>query len=107
MPAVSMPNLIADMFSGYIRIGTSRGRPAMAIYDPSAAVAFVTPQISSASAPAQVSTLSCRCLLTRGRTVVETRATAATFNAQFAADIDAGYGACHVRLRRFGQRGPQ
>ncbi|MBY5696007.1 nucleoside hydrolase [Rhizobium leguminosarum] len=79
--------LIADMFSGYIRIGTSRGRPAMAIYDPSAAVAFVAPDIVSFR-PARID-VELQGALTRGRTVVETRATHAIFNAQFAADIDA------------------
>ncbi|ULR44797.1 nucleoside hydrolase [Rhizobium sp. K102] len=79
--------LIADMFSGYIGIGTSRGRPGMAIYDPSAAVAFIAPDIVSFR-PARID-VELQGALTRGRTVVETRATHATFNAQFAADIDA------------------
>jgi purine nucleosidase len=79
--------LLADMFSGYIRIGTSRGRPAMAIYDPSAAVAFVAPHIVSFR-PARID-VELQGRLTRGRTVVETRATHPSFNAQFAADIDA------------------
>ena len=79
--------LIADMFAGYIRIGTSRGRPAMAIYDPSAAVAFVAPQVVSFR-PARIDA-ELQGQYTRGRTVVETRATHATFNAEFAADIDA------------------
>ncbi|MBB4191689.1 purine nucleosidase [Rhizobium aethiopicum] len=78
--------LIADMFAGYISIGTSRGRPGMAIYDPSAAVAFVAPYIVSFR-PARID-VELQGALTRGRTVVETRATHATFNAQFAADID-------------------
>ena len=79
--------LIADMFAGYIRIGTSRGRPSMAIYDPSAAVAFVAPQVVSFR-PARID-VELQGQHTRGRTVVETRTTHATFNAQFAADIDA------------------
>jgi len=79
--------LIADMFAGYIRIGTSRGRPAMAIYDPSAAVAFVAPQAVSFR-PARIDA-ELQGQYTRGRTVVETRATHAAFNAEFAADIDA------------------
>ncbi|MBB3350816.1 purine nucleosidase [Rhizobium sp. BK049] len=78
--------LIGDMFAGYISIGTSRGRPGMAIYDPSAAVAFVAPDIVSFR-PARID-VELQGALTRGRTVVETRATHATFNAQFAADID-------------------
>ncbi|QKK22544.1 nucleoside hydrolase [Rhizobium hidalgonense] len=79
--------LIADMLSGYISIGTSRGRPGMAIYDPCAAVAFVAPDIVSFR-PARID-VELQGSLTRGRTVVETRATHATFNAEFAADIDA------------------
>lgn len=79
--------LIADMFAGYVSIGTSRGRPGMAVYDPTAAVAFVAPDIMSFR-PARID-VELQGTLTRGRTVVETRATHASFNAQFAADIDA------------------
>ena len=79
--------LIADMFAGYISIATSRGRPAMAIYDPCAAVAFVAPDIVNFR-PARID-VELQGSLTRGRTVVETRATHASFNAQFADDIDA------------------
>ncbi|MBB2755272.1 UNVERIFIED_ORG: purine nucleosidase [Rhizobium aethiopicum] len=79
--------LIADMLSGYVSIGTSRGRPGMAIYDPCAAVAFIAPDIVSFR-PARID-VELQGTLTRGRTVVETRATHATFNAEFAADIDA------------------
>ncbi|OWV77451.1 nucleoside hydrolase [Rhizobium sp. R634] len=80
--------LIADMFAGYVNIGTSRGRPGMAIYDPSAAVAFIDPAVVSFR-PARID-VELQGALTRGRTVVEVRATHATFNAQFAADIDVG-----------------
>ncbi|RUM09121.1 nucleoside hydrolase [Rhizobium chutanense] len=79
--------LIADMFSGYVNIAISRGRPAMAIYDPCAAVAFVATDIVSFR-PARID-VELQGALTRGRTVVETRATHASFNGQFAADIDA------------------
>ncbi|PDT16414.1 nucleoside hydrolase [Rhizobium sp. J15] len=79
--------LIADMFAGYVNIGTSRGRPGMAIYDPSAAVAFIDPAVVSFR-PARID-VELQGALTRGRTVVETRATHAAFNAEFAADIDA------------------
>jgi purine nucleosidase len=79
--------LIADMFAGYISIGTSRGHPGMAIYDPTAAVAFVAADIVSFR-PARID-VELQGSLTRGRTVVETRATHATYNAQFAAEIDA------------------
>ncbi|NLS05627.1 nucleoside hydrolase [Rhizobium sp. P32RR-XVIII] len=79
--------MLADMLAGYIRIGTSRGRTAMAIYDPSAAVAFVAPDIVRFR-PARID-VELHGQLTRGRTVVETRASHSTFNARFADDIDA------------------
>ncbi len=37
--------LLADMLAGYIDIGVSRGRPGMALYDPTAAVAFARPDL--------------------------------------------------------------
>ncbi|MDQ0564297.1 purine nucleosidase [Rhizobium mesoamericanum] len=79
--------LLADMFEGYIGIGTSRGRPGMAIYDPCAAAAFVAPDIVSFR-PARIDA-ELQGKHTRGRTVVETRATHATFNAEYAVDINA------------------
>jgi purine nucleosidase len=79
--------MVADMLAGYIRIGTNRVRTAMAIYDPSAAVAFVAPDIVRFR-PARID-VELHGQLTRGRTVVETRASHAIFNAQFADDIDA------------------
>ncbi|TCL69860.1 nucleoside hydrolase [Rhizobium sp. BK251] len=78
--------LLADLLAGYVAIGTSRGRPAMAIYDPTAAVAFVAADAVTFRAARIDVELDGR--LTRGRTVVETRATHATFNAHYAADID-------------------
>lgn len=76
--------LLADLLAGYISIGTSRGRPGMAIYDPSAAVAFVEPHsVTFTEARIDVE-LSGH--LTRGRTVVDVRATQR--NAAFASDID-------------------
>ncbi len=76
--------LIADLLAGYISIGTSRGRPGMAIYDPCAAVAFVNPgAISFRSARIDVELGGA---LTRGRTVVETRESHAIFNAEYAVD---------------------
>jgi purine nucleosidase len=74
------------MLDGYIGIGTSRGRPGMAIYDPSAAVAFVAPDIVTFR-PARIDA-ELQGQHSRGRTVVETRATHATFNAKYAVDID-------------------
>ncbi|MDP9813625.1 purine nucleosidase [Rhizobium tibeticum] len=82
----SNATLLADMLDGYIGIGTSRGRHGMAIYDPCAAVAFATPAIASFR-PARIDA-ELQGQHTRGRTVVETRATHATFNAEYAIDID-------------------
>jgi purine nucleosidase len=78
--------LLADIFAGYIAIGTSRGRAGMAIYDPSAAVAFVAPDVVGLRAARIDVELAGG--LTRGRTVVETRASHAAFNAEYAVDID-------------------
>ena len=79
--------LIADLLSGYVAIGTSRGRPGMAIYDPCAAVAFVNPgAISFRKARIDVELSG---TLTRGRTVVETRESHAAFNAGYATDVHA------------------
>jgi purine nucleosidase len=79
--------LIADMLAGYVNIGISRGRAAMAIYDPSAAVAFVAPDLVNFRAARIDVELAGQ--FTRGRTVVETRATHAAPNAEFAVEIDA------------------
>jgi purine nucleosidase len=78
--------MLADFLSGYIGIGTSRGRPGMAIYDPCAAVAFVSPEIVTFRA-ARID-VELQGSLTRGRTVVETRASHAAPNAEYAVDID-------------------
>lgn len=79
--------LIADMLAGYVNIGISRGRAAMAIYDPSAAVAFAAPELVTFRAARIDVELGGQ--FTRGRTVVETRATHAAPNAEFAVEIDA------------------
>ena len=79
-------DLVADMLSGFINIAISRGRPAMAIYDPCAAVAFVAPDAVT-FLPARIEVEICGAL-TRGRTVVETRASHGSFNARYATDID-------------------
>lgn len=79
--------LLADLFGGYIDIAVSRGRAEMALYDPTAAVAFVRPDLVSYQA-ARIE-VECASALTRGRTVVETRASHGDFNAHFAADCDA------------------
>lgn len=78
--------LLADLTAGYIGIATARGRPAMALYDPAAAVAFARPDLVT-FAPAHIAVeLAGR--VTRGRTVVETRAGHAAFNAAYAAGCD-------------------
>ena len=81
--------LIADMLDGFIAIATSRGRPAMALYDAVAAAAFVREDLVEFQ-PANIE-MECAGRLTRGRTVVETRDTHAAFNGSFAArgDVDA------------------
>ncbi|MBN8953188.1 MULTISPECIES: nucleoside hydrolase [unclassified Rhizobium] len=79
--------LLADLLEGYVNIAISRGRPAMAIYDPTAAAIFVEPGIATlrhARIDAELHGQH-----TRGRTVVETRASHGQFNAHFAAEIDA------------------
>ncbi|MGF6176318.1 nucleoside hydrolase [Ensifer sp. 4252] len=79
--------LIADLLSGYVSIGTSRGRPGMAIYDPAAAVAFVNAGAVSfrkARIDAELAGT-----LTRGRTVVEIRESHGAFNAEYATDVHA------------------
>ena len=79
--------LIADLLEGFIGIATSRGRAAMALYDPVAAVAFTSGLIGWRQARIDVELHSA---LTRGRTVVETRADKVeTFNAHFAETVDA------------------
>jgi purine nucleosidase len=78
--------LLADLLAGYISIGTSRGRPGMAVYDPSAAVAFVRPDAVTFT-PARIN-VELAGSLTRGRTVVDLRAPQERRNAAFVADID-------------------
>lgn len=79
--------LIADMLGGFIDIAISRGRLSMALYDPAAAVSFAHPDLVRFQ-KARID-IECCGTLTRGRTVVETRETHGTFNAEFAADCDA------------------
>lgn len=79
--------MIADMLAGFIDIAVSRGRPAMALYDPAAAAAFVRPDLVTwQSARIDVEMAGQH---TRGRTVVEVRASHGKFNGEFAADCDA------------------
>ncbi|NLR98475.1 nucleoside hydrolase [Rhizobium sp. P38BS-XIX] len=79
--------LLADLLEGYINIAISRGRPAMAVYDPTAAAIFVDPEIA-AFRHARID-IELQGQHTRGRTVVETRASHGEFNAHFAGEIDA------------------
>ena len=79
--------LLADLLAGFIGIATERGRPSMALYDPAAAVAFVSPEFVTFT-PARID-MEMAGSLTRGRTVVETRASHAAFNASYASDCDA------------------
>lgn len=79
--------LLADLLSGFVAIATSRGRPAMALYDAVAAAAFIRPDLVRWQAARLDVELAGS--LTRGRTVVETRLGRSEFNATFGADIDA------------------
>ncbi|MDO1584205.1 nucleoside hydrolase [Rhizobium oryzicola] len=78
--------LIADLLEGFINIAIERGRPAMALYDAIAAVAFVQPDLVTWR-EARID-IELAGTFTRGRTVVEQRSGRAPFNAAFAADID-------------------
>lgn len=79
--------LVADLLAGFVEIATSRGRPAMALYDAVAAVAFAYPDhVTWREARIDVELAG---VLTRGRTVVETRAGRAAFNAAYGVEIDA------------------
>lgn len=80
-------DLLADLLGGYVAIATSRGRPAMAIYDPIAAAIFVAPEIASLR-HSRID-VELQGSHTRGRTVVEIRTSHARFNAQHAVEIDA------------------
>lgn len=80
-------DLLADLLGGYVNIAISRGRLAMALYDPTAAAIFAAPEIAVFKAARIDAELQGQ--HTRGRTVVETRVTHAEFNAHYAAEIDA------------------
>lgn len=78
--------LVADLLAGFVAIATSRGRPAMALYDAVAAVAFVFPEhVTWREARIDIELSG---TLTRGRTVVETRTGRGEFNATYGVDID-------------------
>lgn len=78
--------LVADLLAGFVAIATSRGRPAMALYDAVAAVAFVFPEhVTWREARIDVELSG---TLTRGRTVVEVRPGRGEFNAAYGVEID-------------------
>ena len=63
--------LLSDLLGGYLDIALSRGRPAMALYDPVAAAVLVRPDLFML-APAEV-TMELSGQHTRGRTIVDQR----------------------------------
>lgn len=79
--------LLADLLGGYLDIAVERGRPTMALYDPVAAAAVLRPDLFAFRAVRLDMELAGR--HTRGRTVVETRPSHGTPNAEIAADLDA------------------
>lgn len=79
--------MLADMTAGFINIAISRGRSSMALYDPAAAAVFAQPDLATFE-PAFIG-VELAGTLTRGRTVVETRASHAPFNAAYAGECDA------------------
>lgn len=82
--------LLADMLEGFINIAVSRGRDAMALYDPCAAVAVTAPD-RIAWKQARID-IELQGSITRGRTVVEARtAHASRFNAHYAESVDPGF----------------
>ncbi|MGO4570377.1 nucleoside hydrolase [Microvirga sp. 2TAF3] len=77
--------VLADMLEGFINIAIQRRRPAMALYDPIAAIAFAFQDIVRFK-PARIE-VELGGFHTRGRTVVDSRYNAA-FNAHVADTID-------------------
>jgi inosine-uridine nucleoside N-ribohydrolase len=78
--------LLGDLLAGFVSIATSRGRPAMALYDAVAAVAFAHPDLVTwREARLDVELAG---TVTRGRTVVEVRAGRGEFNASYGAAIN-------------------
>ncbi|TWF52120.1 nucleoside hydrolase [Neorhizobium alkalisoli] len=77
--------LLADLLAGFVEIATSRGRPAMALYDAVAGFAFVEPEhVTWREARLDVELAG---TVTRGRTVIETRPGRGTFNVIYAVDV--------------------
>ncbi|QEL23786.1 nucleoside hydrolase [Bosea sp. F3-2] len=74
--------LLADLTAGFIAIATARGRAAMSLYDACAAAIFLRPGLARFERANIAVELAGT--VTRGRTVVETRASHAVFNASYA-----------------------
>jgi inosine-uridine nucleoside N-ribohydrolase len=79
-------DLLADLIEGYINIGLSRGRQAMAIFDPCAAIAVTSDDVIT-FAPARIE-IDLNTGPSRGRTIVDPRP-AAVKNAEYAVRVDA------------------
>ncbi|MDV7143468.1 nucleoside hydrolase [Tropicimonas sp. TH_r6] len=79
--------LLRDLLGGYLDIALSRGRPAMALYDPVAAALLVAPHLFE-TAPAQITT-ELAGTHSRGRTIVDQRRPDRA-NAQIVADLQSG-----------------
>lgn len=78
--------LLADLTEGYINIALSRGRDAMAVFDPCAAVAVIDENaISFADAYIEIDTSQDP---SRGQTIIDPRPTAIK-NAQYAVSVNA------------------
>ncbi|PRX10640.1 UNVERIFIED_ORG: inosine-uridine nucleoside N-ribohydrolase [Martelella mediterranea] len=78
--------LLADLTEGFVDIARKRGRTEMAFFDPAAAVAFCHPEwVTRQEVHLAFETAG---QLTRGRSVVETRAHKAEFNAAILTDVD-------------------
>lgn len=88
--------LLADLTQGFVDIARKQGRDAMAFFDPAAAVAFCHPELITPR-PVYLA-FETAGQLTRGRSVVETRAHKVSdgFNASVIADVDAA--AAHDRI---------
>ncbi len=88
LQAVASPKapLLADLLGAYVDIALHRGRPGMALYDPTAAAALVAPD-AFVFEPARV-TMELAGTHTRGRTVVDQRPQAAP-NAEWGMKADA------------------
>lgn len=73
------------LLGGYLDIALSRGRPAMALYDPVAAAALIAPDLFTFT-PAHM-VVECQGRVSRGRTVVDFLS--ATPNTSLATEVDA------------------